>query len=121
MKLLFSIAAGIAIGILALILIVILLIPVGGLGAITMLGGQAAGLTWNVFTITLAVVAGSILLLALFYLVSLISVPAIIFFPAYSIYFFAGRYSLLGNLIYPPPPPPSPPAPPVAPVPEPVV
>jgi hypothetical protein len=77
-----------------------------------------------VLTITLAVVAGSIFLLLVFYLVSLISVPAIVFFPAYSIYFFAGRYPLLGNLIYPPipvPPPPSPPpVPPVpsAPVPE---
>jgi hypothetical protein len=124
MKLLFSIAAGIAVGIAAIILLVILLIPVGGLGAITVLGGQAAGLTWNVLTITLAVVAGSIFLLLVFYLVSLISVPAIVFFPAYSIYFFAGRYPLLGNLIYPPipvPPPPSPPpVPPVpsAPVPE---
>jgi len=121
MKLLLAIAAAIAVGILALILIVVLLIPIGGLGAITVLGGHAAGLTWNVFTITLAVVAGCMFLLLLFYLVSLISVPAIVFFPAYSIYFFAGRYSPLANLLYPPPqPPPAPPLPPpIAPAPEP--
>jgi len=113
MKLLLSIGAGIAVGIVAVILLVILLIPVGGLGAITVLSGQAAGLTWNVFTITLAVVAGCIFLLVFFYAVALISVPTIVFFPAYAIYFFAGRYPRLGSLIYPPPPP-APPAIPVA-------
>ena len=115
MKLLLAIAAGIAIGIVAIILLVILLIPIGGLGAITVLGGQAAGLSWNVFTITLAVVAGCIFLLVFFYAVALISVPAIVFFPAYSIYFFAGRYPHLGSLIYPAPPL----APPPLPVPQP--
>ena len=115
MKLLLAIAAGIAVGIVAIILLVILLIPIGGLGAITVLGGQAAGLSWNVFTITLAVVAGCIFLLVFFYAVALISVPAIVFFPAYSIYFFAGRYPQLGSLIYPPPPPPPVPVPQPAP------
>jgi hypothetical protein len=119
MKLLLSIGAAFAVGIVAIILIVILLIPIGGLGAITMLSGAAAGLTWNVLTITLAVVAGCIFLLLLFYGVSLISVPAIVFFPAYSIYFFAGRYPLLGSLIYPPPPAPPPVMPPPVPIPEP--
>ncbi len=41
-------------------------------------------------------VIGCILLAIFFYLVSLIYVPAIVFFPAYSIYFFAGRYPRLG-------------------------
>ena len=118
MKLLLSIAAGILIGIMALILIVVLLVPIGGLGAITVLAGGGAGLTWNVFTITLAVVAGCIFLLVLFYAVSMISVPAIVFFPAYSIYFFAGRYPMLERLIYPQPPAP-PVTPPPAPIPEP--
>ena len=115
MKLLMAIGAAFVVGIVAVILLVILLIPVGGLGAITVLGGQAAGLTWNVFTITLAVVAGFIFLLVFFYAVALISVPAIVFFPAYAIYFFAGRYPQLGSLIYPPLPL-APPAAPVAPV-----
>lgn len=105
MKLIMAIGAAVAIGILAFIAIVILLIPFGGLGVITVLAGKTAGLTWNVFTITAAIVAGSIFLLVVFYAVSLISVPVMVFFPAYSIYFFAARYPLLGNLIYPPPPP----------------
>jgi hypothetical protein len=119
MKVALSIAAAIGVGILAVIVIIILLIPFGGLGAIAVLGGQSAGLTWNVLTITLAVVVGCVFLLVLFYAISLISVPVIVFFPAYSIYFFAARYQLLANLIYPAPPP-VPPAPPVMPAPEPI-
>ena len=107
MKAVLAIGAAFAIGIVALIFVVILLIPVSGLGVISVLLAKAAGLalTWNVFTITLAVVAGCILLLLLLYGVSLISVPVIVFFPAYSIYFFAARYPRLSNLLYPPPPP----------------
>jgi hypothetical protein len=116
MKLVMSIGAGIVVGILAVILILVLLIPIGGLGVISVLLGQSAGLTWDVFTITLALVAGCILLLLILYGVSLISVPVFVFFPAYSIYFFAARYPLLARLIYPPP---APPAPLVPPAPEP--
>jgi len=105
-KVVMAIGAGVAIGIAGLIVLVVLFIPLGGLGLISVLAGQAAGLTWNVLTITLAIVAGCVFLLVLFYLVSLIAVPAIVFFPAYSIYFFAARYRPLANLIYPPPVPP---------------
>jgi hypothetical protein len=38
------------------------------------------------------------------YLMALIAVPAIVFFPAYSIYFFAARYRPLSLVLYPPPP-----------------
>ena len=101
-----AIGAGVAIGIAGLIVVVVLLISVGGLGLISVLAGQTAGLTWNMFTITLAIVAGCVFLGLLFYLISLIAVPAIVFFPAYSIYFFAARYRPLANRIYPPPVPP---------------
>lgn len=118
MKLILTIGAGIGIGILAFIVIIILLIPFGGLGAITVMAGKTAGLTWNVFTITAAVVAGSIFLMVVFYAIALISVPVIVFFPAYSIYFFAARYPQLARLMYPPPPPIAS-APPISPAPEP--
>jgi hypothetical protein len=119
MKLILAIGAGIGVGVLAVIIIIILLIPFGGIGAITVIAGKAWGLTWNVFTITAAVVVASIFFLAVFYAVSLISVPVIIFFPAYSIYFFATRYSELARLIYPPPPP-APTPPPIPLTPEPI-
>ena len=40
------------------------------------------------------------------YLVSLLAVPAIVFFPAYAIYFFAARYQALSLALYPPSPTP---------------
>jgi hypothetical protein len=77
--------------------------------------GKTAGLTWNLYTITLAIVLGCIVLAVLLYVISLISVPAIVFFPAYSIYFFASRYLALDGYLHPPLPmvPPSPPLPPL--------
>lgn len=119
MKLVLAIGAALGVGILAVIVIILLLIPFGGIGALVVMAGKAAGFTWNLLTITGAIVAGSMLLLLLFYALSLISVPVIIFFPAYSIYFFAARYSPLARVVYPPQPPtPIPPV--VPPTPEPI-
>ena len=121
MKLAMALGAGIAVTMASMFVILILLIPFGGIGAIAILAGKAAGmgLSWNVFTITAAIVFGTIFVLVLFYALALLSVPVIVFFPAYAIYFFAGRYRPLSTLIYPPLPPPSPP-PPLEPAPEPI-
>ncbi len=123
LKIAMAIGAGIVVGIATLILGLIIAIPTIGLGVIAVLTGKTAGLTWDAYTITLAVVVGSVLLAGFFYLVSLISVPVIVFFPAYSIYFFAARYRPLSAVLYPlspsasmavpsapPEPPPLPPA-----------
>jgi len=104
MKIVLAIVVGILIGIAALILGFIIAIPSIGLGVIAVITGKNAGLTWNAYTITLAVVVGCILLAIFLYLVSLISVPAIVFFPAYSMYFFAARYPRLSAVLYPAPP-----------------
>jgi hypothetical protein len=121
MKLVMAIGAAFAVAMAAFVVIIVLLVPFGGLGAIAVLAGKAAGmgLSWNVFTITLAIVLGTMFLLALFYALALVSVPVIVFFPAYAIYFFADRYPQLGNLIRPPAPPLPPPLP-IAPAPEPI-
>jgi hypothetical protein len=120
MKLVMAIGAAFAVAMAAFVVIIILLIPFGGLGAIAVLAGKAAGmgLSWNVFTITAAIVLGSVFALTLFYALSLVSVPVIIFFPAYAIYFFADRYPQLASLIRPLPPAP---LPPIAPTPVPAV
>lgn len=123
MKILLAIGASIIVGIATLILGLIIAIPTIGVAIIAVLTGKTAGLTWNVYTITLAVVVGCILLAIFMYLVALISVPIIVFFPAYSIYFFAARYPSLSAVLYPAPPspPPLPPeAPPLAPTPAPI-
>lgn len=104
MKIVLAIGAGIVIGIASLILGLFVAIPTALLGILAVLTGKTAGLSWNAFTITIAVVVGCILLAAFLYLIALISVPAIVFFPAYSIYFFAPRYRALSLVLYPPPP-----------------
>jgi hypothetical protein len=72
----------------------------------------------------LAVVVGACALLFILYVISLISVPAVVFFPAYSIYFFASRYPALDALVHPAPPPVTPTIPPqpppLPPAPEPI-
>lgn len=128
MKIVLAIAAGIMVGIATLILGLFIAIPTVGLGIIAVMTGKSAGLTWDAYTITLAIVVGSILLAGFLYLVALISVPVIVFFPAYSIYFFAGRYPALSRALYPAPPvpqvaPAAPPPygpPPLPPPPEPI-
>jgi hypothetical protein len=108
LKLVMAIGAGAAVAVLAAIVVIVLLIPFGGLGAMAVLWAHALGWSWGAFTITLAVVAGCLFLLALLYGVALVAVPAMVFFPAYSMHFFAPRYGELGRLLQPP----SAPAPP---------
>jgi len=104
MKIVMAIGAGIVFGMITLIIFVVLLIPIGGVGLLAVLAGKAAGLTWTFYSITLAVVAGCIALAVFLFAASLISVPAIVFFPAYAIYFFAPRYPALAALLWPQPP-----------------
>lgn len=122
LKLVMAIGAAVVIGIISTIAILLMLIPVGGFGAVVVLAGKAAGLQWNLYTISMAVVVGTILLAIILYVMSLIAVPAIVFFPAYSIYFFASRYPVLASALSPPPvtvvPPELPLPPPVPPAPE---
>jgi len=103
MKIVLAIGAGIVIGVVSLIMGLIVAIPTVGLAIVAVLTGKSAGLTWNVATITVAVVVGCVLLAAFLYLLALIAVPVTVFFPAYSIYFFAARYRALSLVVYPPP------------------
>jgi hypothetical protein len=107
MKIVLAFIAAILIGIATVILGLIFVVPTAGLSILAVLTGRTAGLTWNAHTIALAVAIGCILLAIFLYLVSLIYVPAIVFFPAYSIYFFAGRYPRLSAVLYPSPAVPS--------------
>jgi hypothetical protein len=103
MKIVMALGVGIVVGIITTVVILVTLIPIGGLGALFVFAGKAAGFSWNLYTITLAVVVGCVVLAAILYVVSVISVPAMVFFPAYSIYFFASRYPALDALIHPAP------------------
>lgn len=111
MKIVMALGVGIVLGIITTIVILVTFIPIGGLGALFVLAGKAAGFSWNVYTITAAVVIGCFVLAMIIYVISLISAPAMVFFPAYSIYFFASRYPGLDALIHPALPAPPPPFP----------
>ena len=104
MKIVLAIAAGILFGILIFLAILVVLLPVGGLGLVAVLTGKAAGLTWNPVTVTLAVLAGTFAFALIMFLSSMLSVPVTVYFPAYSIYFFAARYPKLAAWLYPAPP-----------------
>ena len=106
MKIALAMGAAIILGIVGFILALIIFIPAAGVAIAVVFAGKTAGLEWTAYTITLAVVAGCILLVAFLLLIAMISVPVIIFFPAYSIYFFAARYPALSAVLYPAPPAP---------------
>jgi hypothetical protein len=112
LKLVLSIAAAVLFGIIALIPALFIFVP----AAVAVIAGHVAGMAWNVTTISLAIIFGTLLLLLLLYLIALVSVPATVFFPAYALYFFAARYPTLNALLNPIPTPP--PAPELPPVPE---
>jgi hypothetical protein len=124
MKIVMALGAAVVLGIISAIVLLLFLIPIGGLGAVAVITGKMAGLTWNLYTITLAVVVGCVVLAFFLYVISLISVPAAVFFPAYSIYFYASRYPALAAVLRPAPPPviprPAPEAPPLPPASEPI-
>jgi hypothetical protein len=100
-KIALALVAGILIGIATIILGLIIAIPSIAFGILAVLTGKAAGLTWNPGTIALAVLVACFLLAIFLYLVALVSVPVIVFFPAYSIYFFASRYPRLSAALNP--------------------
>jgi hypothetical protein len=107
MKIVLAIGAGIVVGIATLILALFIAVPAILFGVLAAVTGKSAGLTWDVYTITIAVVVGLVLFGLFMYVISLISVPVIVFFPAYAIYFFAPRYAALNVALYPPPPTPA--------------
>ena len=106
-KIVLAIGATIALLIATLIAMFALVIIMGLVGVAASFGGRAAGWTWNPYTIALAVVLGCVALAILVFVAALIAVPVIVFFPAYSIYFFAPRYSPLASMLRPSHPPPA--------------
>jgi hypothetical protein len=113
LKFVLSIAAAILFSILAIVPVLFVVVP----GVVAVVAGSAAGMGWNVTTISLAIIFGTVLFFVLIYLVALVCVPATVFFPAYAMYFLAARYPTLDALLHPAPAP-APPAPEVPPVPE---
>ncbi len=109
MKIVLAIAAAIIFGILGFILFLIIFIPVLLVGIAVGIAGAASGLHWTLTTISLVVIAGSIVVLIFLSVSALLSVPVTVFFPAYALHFFAARYPALHAWLHPAPTPPAPP------------
>jgi 4-amino-4-deoxy-L-arabinose transferase-like glycosyltransferase len=97
LKIVLSIAATIIFTILAFFPAVLIILP----SVIVVIAATAAGAGWNVATISLAIIFGTVALAVLIYLIALVSVPATVFFPAYAIYFLAPRYPILDAILHP--------------------
>ena len=111
MKIVLGLGSAIVFGIVDVMALLVLLIPLAILGVIVFIAAQAASLTWNLGTIAVALLAGVGVLAGLFFLMGFIYVPGLVFFQAYPLYFFAGRFPALAAVLSPPPPETSPPLP----------
>jgi len=117
MKIVLAIGASVVFGIAAAIAALFVILPIGIVALFVGIAAKGMGLVWNAFTITAAIVAGTILVCVLMYVIALACVPIAVFFPAYAMYFLAERYPVLHARLYPSYPPPQ--APPLAPLPTP--
>ena len=90
-----SIVAIIFFFIVLVIVLAVLGLTVGTMGIAAWSATKAMALTWNAVTVTLAVVGGTVALLALIYVIALVATPLAVLFPAYSIYYLADRYPKL--------------------------
>lgn len=115
MKIVLRIAAGIGHGLLMFMLILILIVPgiVAGVAGVAIAAGATTAV--KALLITLGIVGAIFVLLFVIAFSAFIGAPIAFYFPAYAIYFFAGRYAPLGQIMFPPPPAP----PSVEPIPEP--
>ncbi|HKT13640.1 MAG TPA: hypothetical protein VJW77_17630 [Terriglobia bacterium] len=109
MKIVLVVGCTILFGILTLIAVLLLLIPISIAGAGAYLFARSAGLLLNFPAIVAGVVLAALAFALIFYVIALISAPAMMFFQAYVIRFLGSRYSLLEARISAPPIPPVPP------------
>jgi hypothetical protein len=79
--------------------ITVVLIPLGGLGVLGIWGAKATGATETWLMIALAVLAGAVVFLLMAAVSAIILAPVVVFFPAYSMYFFADRYPALAAVL----------------------
>lgn len=105
LKLLLALATGISLSIAAVFLIlaaiVVLVIPVGllvGIGVMVVKSAGSAGLVIGGVLIAAAITLTVATIIAM---IMLVIAPVSVFFSAYALYFFGGRYPKLGALLWP--------------------
>ncbi len=110
MKIVLAVGGAILFGIVNLIAILLLLIPLGALGAGVFVFGKVAGLSWNIFTLAAVVLLALAALAAILWVMGFLYAPGLVFFQSYALRFLGSRYPVLGGLLSPggeaPPPTP---------------
>jgi hypothetical protein len=104
MKLVLSIAVGIATAIAFLIVVLILAIPAFILVVIFIAAIKGAGDVAAVIGVVVGAIGVMVGMGVLFLLILMVTAPTGVFFTAYSLYFFSGRYPKLDGLLWPPTP-----------------
>ena len=107
-KVVLAIAVGIAMAIVQFFILLILLVPV--IVAVVAVGIATPQLLHSPAMIAAAITGTLVLIFFVLVMLGIISSPIVYFFQAYVLTFFAGRYSPLGNLLYPAAPIQTPPA-----------
>jgi hypothetical protein len=105
MKIVLAVGCAIIFGIAMLLALVAVAIPLVVVGVVLFLVAKGAGLGWNPATFSVVVLLGGMVVLGLFYLLALVSTPAMVFFQAYALNYFGGRYAPLGAVVSAPPAP----------------
>jgi hypothetical protein len=115
MKLLLTLGSGILVGVILILAVVVLLIPAALIAVAGYAIAKALGPGVGLLLAAIGIIAAAALLITLSLLAT---APIAVFFTAYAVYFFGGRYPKLGSMLWPEPMPP-PPAPFTSPVPAP--
>jgi hypothetical protein len=108
MKIVLAVGCAIIFGILTIAALLLLLVPLGIGGFAIYMIARAYSIGWNFYTMIGVMAAATALVFLLFYVVSFISTPAMIFFQSYINHFLGSRYPRLGARVFVEPPPPAP-------------
>ena len=106
MKILLRIGIGMVQGAIGFIVSMIVILPAAIFVGFGVAIGIGAATVVKALLITAGIVLFLIVMLLLVAITALIGAPVAFFFPAYAIYFFAGRYEALGRIVFPAPAPP---------------
>lgn len=107
MKIVLAIGSALLFGIIDFFVVLAFFIPVGALGVAAYFLAKGSGLGWTPVTISVVVVAAAAALSLLFLIISVVSVPAMVFFQSYALLFFGSRYAALGQALASPQTPPA--------------
>jgi hypothetical protein len=110
MKIVLAVGCAIIFGILTFIAMFLVLLPLGIAGVALFFVAKGYGIGWNLYTMIGCMAAATALVVLLFYIVGLISTPAMVFFQSYVNHFLGSRYPQLGARVFVEPPPPAGPA-----------